>query len=196
MSDEIVQQIKERMRLDPVFRESLFTSPMHVLQAYSLTEEEQQRFVVPNFSWMIEKRLAGVSYPRSEDAFVLLRKLGVQALLSLPEESVSEELLSKYQMQWEHLPVTDFTAPTLEQVEQAVTIIDGFLEQGLAVAVHCRAGLGRTGTILACYLVAQGRSANDATKHVRTRRPGSIETREQEAVIETYEQALQSKRRA
>ena len=85
---------------------------------------------------------------------------------------------------------------TLEQVEQAVTIIDGFLEQGLSVAVHCRAGLGRTRTILACYLVAQGRSANDATQHVRTRRPGSIETREQEAVIETYEQALQSKRRA
>lgn len=196
MSDEIVRQINERIRTDPIFRESLFTSPLHVLQEYPLTEEEKQRFVVPNFSWMIEKRLAGVSYPRSEDAVVQLQQLGIQALLSLSEESLSEDFLRTYQIQWEHLPVTDFTAPTLEQVEHALTIIDSFLERGLPVAVHCRAGLGRTGTILACYLVAQGSSAKDAIHQVRARRPGSIETPEQEAVIEAYEQARQGKKGA
>jgi Dual specificity phosphatase, catalytic domain len=92
-------------------------------------------------------------------------------------------------------PLADFTAPTLEHVEQALAIIDGFLVHGLPVAVHCGAGLGRTGTILACYLVSQGSSAKDASQQVRTRRPGSIETPEQEAVIEAYEQARQDKRR-
>jgi atypical dual specificity phosphatase len=188
MSDEIVKQIKERMRIDPAFREDLIDSPLLVLQKYPLTEEEKQLFVAPNFGWMIEKRLAGVSYPRSEDAFALLHKLGIQALLNLSEESLSEDLLRKYKFQWKHLPVADFTAPTLEQVKQAITIIDRFLEDGLPVAIHCRAGLGRTGTILACYLVAQGSSATDAIQQVRTRRPGSIETPEQEAVIEEYEQ--------
>ena len=189
MSDEIVQQIKERMRMDPAFREDLIASPLHILQKYSLTQEEKQLFVVPNFGWLIERRLAGVSYPRSEDAIALLQKLGILALLSLSEESLSEDLLRRYKIQWKHLPVADFTAPTLEQVEQALTSIDGFLEDGLPVAVHCRAGLGRTGTILACYLVAQGSSATDAIRQVRMRRPGSIETPEQEAVIEEYEQA-------
>lgn len=196
MSDEIVQQINERIHTDPIFRENLFASPLHILQEYPLTEEEKQCFVVPNFSWMIEKRLAGVSYPRSEDAVVRLQHLGVQALLSLSEESLSEDLLRTYQIQWEHLPVTDFTAPTLEQVEHALTIIESFLERGLPVAVHCRAGLGRTGTILACYLVAQGSSAKDAIYQVHTRRPGSIETPEQEAVIEAYAQARQDKKGA
>src|SRR5450755_4504169 len=182
MSDEIVQQIKERMRLDRAFRHDLSAFPLQVLQAYPLTEEEKQLFVVPNFSWIMENRLAGVSYPRSEAAIALLQKLGVRALLSLSEESLSADLLRKYQLQRVHLPLADFTAPTLEQVEQALAIIDGFLVHGLPVAVHCGAGLGRTGTILACYLVSQGSPAKDATRLVRTRRPGSIETPEQEAV--------------
>jgi hypothetical protein len=57
MSEEIVQQIKERMRVDRAFRHDLFASPWHVLQAYSLTEEEKHLFVVPNFSWVIDTKL-------------------------------------------------------------------------------------------------------------------------------------------
>jgi atypical dual specificity phosphatase len=196
MSEEIVQQIKERMRVDRAFRHDLFAAPWRVLQVYPLTEEEKQQFVVPNFSWMIENRLAGVSYPRSEDAIALLRKLGVQALLNLSEEPLPLDLLRKYQLRGEHLPLADFTAPTLEQVERALVIIDGFLAQGLTVAVHCGAGLGRTGTILACYLVSQGSSAKDATRQVRMKRPGSVETPEQEAVIEAYGQYRQGQQSA
>ena len=186
MSEEIVQHINERMRVDRAFRQDLLASPRRVLQAYPLTEEEKQQIVAPNFSWLIEHRLAGVSYPCSEDAFALLRQLGVRALLNLSEEPWPLDLLSKYQLRGEHLPVADFTAPTLDQVERALIIIDGFLAQGLPVAVHCGAGLGRTGTILACYLVSQGRTAQEATRQVRTKRPGSIETPAQEAVVEAY----------
>ena len=52
--------------------------------------------------------------------------------------------------------------------------------------MHCGAGLGRTGTILACYRVWQGDSAGVAIAEVRARRPGSIETAEQEAIITAY----------
>src|SRR5258708_19799139 len=187
MSEEIVQQIKERMRLDRAFRHDLLASPWRVLQAYPLNEEEKHLFVVPNFSWMIENRLAGVSSPRSEDAIALLRNLGVQALLNLSEEPLPLDLLSKYQLRGEHLPVADFTAPTLDQVERALIIIDGFLAQELPVAVHCGAGLGRTGTILACYLVSQGSTAKEAIQQVRTKRPASIQTLPQKPLLKPHD---------
>jgi atypical dual specificity phosphatase len=149
---------------------------------------EKYRYIIPNFSWLLEKRLAGVSYPRSEQALALLQELGVRALLSVHEEALPSDLLAKYKLQAACIPVADYTAPTVEQIEQAITIIDGFLAQDFPVAVHCGAGIGRTGTILACYLVSQGYDASDAIERVRGERPGSIETSNQKAAIYEYEQ--------
>ena len=57
--------------------------------------------------------------------------------------------------------------------------------------VHCLAGLGRTGTILASYLVKyQKMSADEATKKVREERPGSIQSYPQEEIIFQFEKSL------
>ena len=117
----------------------------------------------------------------------MLKALGVEALLSLTEQTLPSDLLTRIELEAEHLPVADYTAPTIMQVEQSIATINRFLERGLPVAVHCGAGLGRTGTILACYLVWQGTSADVAITSVRAQRPGSIETAEQEAVVGLYE---------
>jgi protein-tyrosine phosphatase len=58
-------------------------------------------------------------------------------------------------------------------------------ERQMGVAVHCGAGLGRTGVVLACYFVSKGLNAPNAIARVRRLRPGSVETEEQaDAVAE------------
>lgn len=188
MSIEALQLIKVRAHLEPGFRVHLMSNPLHFLQQYDLTEDEKRQIILPNFSWLFENKLAAMAYPESEDAFTLLYEIGIRAILTLSELSHPYETPAKIGMLTRHIPVLDFTAPTLQQVKDAVAMISSCLNRHMPVAVHCIAGLGRTGTILACYLVATGMPANNAIIVIREWRPGSIETSEQEAVIYEYEQ--------
>jgi atypical dual specificity phosphatase len=192
MSIEVLRQVKVRANLDPNFRMHLLKSPLKFLQDYDLTEDEKRQVILPNFSWLVEHKLAAMSYPESEDAFALLWRISIRALINLAEEPLPEEILSNVGILAEHIPVVDFTAPSLKQVEQAITMIHFYLKRNMPVAVHCIAGLGRTGTILACYLIGEGKSADVAITAIRRWRPGSIETLEQEAVIHEYEQFRRS----
>lgn len=60
-----------------------------------------------------------------------------------------------------------------------------------AVAVHCHAGCGRTGVLIACYLVYANRmNAEDAIHYVRSKRPGSIQTVYQIKFIQEFQQFI------
>lgn len=133
-----------------------------------------------SFSWIVEGEVAAMSRPWPED-IEDLAALGIAGILSLTE-SVPEGLPHPSVVHL-HLPVRDFTAPTLSDFAHAIEFIDGVVSRGSAVAVHCGAGLGRTGTVIAAWLVHHGWEPRAAIREVRRRRPGSIETDEQEAAI-------------
>ena len=190
MSTEVLRLIKVKAHLEPAFRERLMRSPFQFLQEYDLTEDEKRQIILPNFSWLFENKLAAMAYPESEDAFTLLYEKGIRAILNLAERPYSYETPAKIGIHTRHIPVPDFTAPTLQQAKEAVAMISSCLERHTPVAVHCMAGLGRTGTILACYLVSMEMPANNAIIVIREWRPGSIETLEQEAVVYEYERFI------
>jgi hypothetical protein len=79
-----------------------------------------------------------------------------------------------------HTPIANFTALDPEQIKQIIAFLHHSLASDSPVLVWCGAGIGRTATILACYLVAYGQARAEAIATVRTIRPGSIETAAQE----------------
>jgi atypical dual specificity phosphatase len=187
MTLALVQELTARMRSDAAFRQQLVAAPRATLAGYDLTEEERLALILPNFGWLVPGELAGSARPLSDDALAALTAQGVRAVVSLTEEPLPDAALRAADLDAVHLPIADFTAPTQAQIAAAVAAIDRFVTSGRPVAVHCAAGLGRTGTILACTLVSRGCAAPAAIAAVRAVRPGSIETPAQEAAVVEWE---------
>jgi atypical dual specificity phosphatase len=135
------------------------------------------------FSWIDRPHLAGMAQPASPDALHWLREHGIQLLITLSEEPLRRDWVNDAGLFAMHVPVVDLTAPTQKQLDLCVAAIDKAVGQNLGVGVHCGAGLGRTGTILAAYLVAKNMSAREALQKIRRLRPGSVETPEQEEAL-------------
>jgi atypical dual specificity phosphatase len=138
------------------------------------------------FSWIDRPRLAACARPGDADEFAWLRENGIQILLTLSEDRPRRDWVDAAGLLVVHIPIVDMDAPSQEQLDRAVLTIQRGRQQGMGVAVHCTAGLGRTGSILAAYLVAQGFTPAAAIARVRDLRPGSIETSEQEEAIQEY----------
>ena len=143
------------------------------------------------FDWILPDRLGACVNPYvSQSAVIALQTNGITMLVNLHERPDPQDVLDQLQAQTIHLPVPDSNAPTQAQIDEGVAAIDKALQEGKRVAVHCGAGLGRSGTLIAAYLVSQGQAPEQAMAQVRTARPGSIETLEQEAAVHEYARRL------
>ena len=81
-------------------------------------------------------------------------------------------------------------APEIRQATEICNRIDLWLEAGHSVALHCLAGHGRTGTLLAAYRIWRGASAMEAIEEVRGCERRWIQSRAQVEFLEAFERFM------
>ena len=155
------------------------------------------------FYWLIEGVLAGCPRPGSGDRprgatrqtnglsaldadLTWLRGRGIAAVLTLTETPLPADSLDRHSLVSLHVPVADLTAPSADQLELALSFIDWQHISGRATAVHCRVGQGRTGCVLAAYLIRSGSPPEQAVQRLRSVCPGAIAAPEQESALYAY----------
>jgi protein-tyrosine phosphatase len=160
---------------------------------------------LPNSYWVTPGKLLGGEYPggeTKEDTQRRLRELalaGVDCFVNLtrPGELPAYSTLLPAGSRYFHLPILDHGLPVdPDYMRQILVAVGAALEAGRCVYVHCRMGIGRTGTVLGCWLAEQGLTGEAALDELnrawqqcdRSKRWASIpETREQRQYVATWQ---------
>ncbi len=122
-----------------------------------------------------------------DDDLPRLHAAGVRAVVSLVNNPSDGLAYHDAGFDFISVPIPDFNPPAPPQAQQVVEFIDKMKGEGKPVVVHCHAGYGRTGTLLAAYLIAKGAKTMDAIGAVRHVRPGAIETQGQVQFLADWE---------
>ena len=168
---------------------------------------------IPQSYWVTPEQLLAGEYPGSHEEYAARKKIsalleaGITDFIDLtyPHELVSyepmlKELASAYEVKasYTRIPIRDGSVPSYETMRHILDTIDNTLKHGRKIYIHCWGGVGRTGTVVGCYLVHSGETPKSAlaqveelfhTRPINLYHPHSPETDEQAQFILDWHEA-------
>ena len=145
-----------------------------------------------NFAWLIPGLLGGCPRPgifRGMDRdLIALQRVQTRLLVTLTDEWTPDaDVIAEFDIDSLHFPMQDQEPPTLQQAIDICRQASIYADRGEAVVFHCRAGKGRTGTLLAAMLIWAGDSSAAAILATRQQNHKWIESESQLAFLEEFE---------
>ncbi|MGE0128530.1 MAG: hypothetical protein AB7U82_10655 [Blastocatellales bacterium] len=168
---------------------------------------------IPDSYWLVPGKLLAGEYPGAKTEDEARRKLrafldaGVTFFLDLTEEDeglepyapllLQEAEKSNLAIAHKRLAIPDLSVPSSELMREIQQVIVSALDARHIVYMHCWGGIGRTGTVVGCYLVEQEMSGAEALAEIRRLRRGipdgwrkSPETQTQEDFVKSWRSSV------
>ncbi|MFH2143167.1 MAG: dual specificity protein phosphatase family protein [Bacteroidota bacterium] len=137
----------------------------------------------PRSYWIIPGKFLAGHVPTDKDMFLSDKKisnllnLGINCFINLQDKNEKDDdgnLFPKYEdilddisksqgrkICFYRFPVTDLSTPSKEFMKEILDTIDNSINKGLNVYIHCWGGIGRTGTVVGCYLIRHKMASKD-----------------------------------
>ena len=145
-----------------------------------------------NFSWAMDGKIAGADMPGRfsslESDLEWFFRQGVRVIVTLTESPLPAKSVGRFE--YLHMPIKDMGSPDYREILKFVSFADRMIAKKKPVLVHCNAGIGRTGTMLACFLVSNGFKAAEALDIVKRKRGYGLFTEDQYSAVYQFESIL------
>ncbi len=124
--------------------------------------------------WVVPEKFLAGNYPYNpgidepEEFLRVLLAAGIDAFVDLTEEDELPHYqpilprITERDIIYRRFEIQDFSAPGLEATHQIISCLNALLSENRHIYLHCRGGIGRTGTVVGCWLCSQGLSGTEA----------------------------------
>lgn len=148
------------------------------------------------FKCPLSKSFYGSNDPGTEADMKEIKDAGISVIINLIGEEIG---MPKYPSQKGikvvHFPITNMSVPELYKLDRLVKYIIKLEKQGRGVLAHCVGGHGRTGLVLAAYIIRKRKKeANEAIEILRKVRPHAVESTEQRQQLANYVKYLKGEK--